>query len=195
MRALVVALLVSLLLASTAARAEKLPSGAIGVTTGAVAGTGPDNKRVGTGFYEFGAQASWQPMTTEKRFGWTIRWAALFGLMYGGSASHIDTTLRTVEMDLTAGIRFRPWSAVSRYLTFRAGANLLRSNEPIPTDESMTGSRSYFRGVASIGFDQYESIFMFSFDVRYASGLPLINVGGGEPAIVSVMIGGAFAGP
>jgi hypothetical protein len=183
------ALAVALLLVTTAAHAEPLPSGAIGVTTGSVAGTGSDNKRVGAGFYEFGAQASWQPMTTEQRVGWTIRWAAMFGLMYGGSASHIDTTLRTVEMDLTVGLRLRPWSSVSRYLTVRAGVDLLRSNEPIPTDDSMTGSRSYVRGVASIGIDQYVSIFLVNVDVRY------VRFGSDAPAEAALMIGGAFAGP
>ncbi|MEO8840065.1 MAG: hypothetical protein ABI591_03200 [Kofleriaceae bacterium] len=183
------ALAVALLLAATAVHAEPLPPGAIGVTTGVVAGTGADTKRVGVGFYEFGAQASYQPTKTEQRWGPTIHWAAMFGLMYGGSASHIDTTLRTVEMDLTAGIRVRPWSSVSYYLTFRGGANLLRSNEPIPTDESMTGSRSYVRGVASIGIDHYVSIFMLNVDVRYARLL------GGQPTELSLMIGGAFAGP
>jgi hypothetical protein len=184
MRALVVALLLA-----GVAHGEPLPSGAIGVTTGVVAGTGADNKRVGAGFYEFGAQASWQPTTTADRYGPTIRWAAMFGLMYGGSASHIDTTLRTVQMDLTLGIRLRPWSSVSRYLTFRGGAELLRSNEPIPTDDSMTGSRSYVGGVACIGIDQYLSIFMFNVDVRYGM------IGGGGPAELSLMVGGAFTGP
>ena len=189
------ALVVAVLLASTAAQAEpnasgaELPKGAIGVTTGFVAGTGADNKRIGDGFYEFGAQASWQPMTTEMRWGLTIRWAAMFGLMYGGSASHIDTTLRTVEMDLMAGVRTRPWSSVSRYLTFRIGANLLRSNEPIPTDDSMTGSRSYVRGVASIGIDWYVSIFMLNIDLRYA------RLGSDAPVEGALMVGGAFAGP
>ena len=109
--------------------------------------------------------------------------------MYGGTASHIDTTLRTVQMDLTVGVRMRPWSSVSRYLTFRGGAELLRSNEPIPTDQSMTGSRSYVGGVASIGIDQYLSIFMLNIDVRYAM------IGGGGPAELSLIFGGSFAGP
>lgn len=183
------ALAVALLLAATAARADKLPSSAIGLTTGVVAGTGADNKRVGFGFYELGAQASWQPTSTESSLGLTIRWATMLGLMYGGSASHIDTTLRTVEMDLTGGVRLRPWSSVSRYLTFRVGVDLLRSNEPIPTDASMTGSRSYVRGVASIGIDQYVSIFMLNFDVRY------VRLGSDAPSELAVMIGGAFAGP
>lgn len=182
------ALVIAALLASTAS-AEPLPSGSIGVTSGVVAGTGADNKRVGVGFYELGAQASWQPTTTERRWGWTVRWAALFGLMYGGSASHIDTTLRTVAMDLTVGIRVRPWVSPTRYLTFRAGGSLLRSNEPIPSDNSMTGSRSYVGGVAEIGIDQYVSIFMLNVDVRYAM------IGGDGPAVLSLMFGGAFAGP
>ncbi|MFT3698871.1 MAG: hypothetical protein QM831_37335 [Kofleriaceae bacterium] len=184
MRALAIIALVS-----SIAFAEPLPSGSIGVTSGIVAGTGADNKRVGVGLYEFGAQASWQPTTTERRWGWTVRWAALFGLMYGGSASHIDTTLRTVAMDLTLGIRFRPWATPSRYLTLRAGGSLLRANEPIPSGDSMSGSRSYVGGVAEIGIDQYVSIFMLNVDVRYAM------IGGDGPAVVSLMVGGAFAGP
>ena len=181
------ALLVAALLAGTAS-AEPLPSGAIGITTGAVAGTGADSTRVGAGFYEFGAQASWQPTVTERPWGWTIRWTALFGLMYGGSSAHIDTTLRTVQMDLTVGVRVRPWNSVSRYLTFRGGAELLTSNEPIVTDDSMTGTRRIVGTVASVGIDQYVSIFMLNVDVRY-------SMIGTNPAELSLMIGGAFAGP
>jgi hypothetical protein len=187
MRALVAALLVCTASASIGS-AEPLPSGAIGITTGAVAGTGADSPRVGAGFYEFGAQASWQPTATERRWGWTIRWAALFGLMYGGSSAHIDTTLRTVQMDLTVGVRVRPWSSVSRYLTFRGGAELLTSNEPIVTDTSMTGTRRIVGAVGAIGIDQYVSIFMLNIDVRY-------SMIGTNPAELSLMVGGAFAGP
>jgi hypothetical protein len=92
-------------------------------------------------------------------------------------------------MDLTVGIRLRPWTAVSRYLTLRAGGELLRTNEPVPTDSSMTGSRDFFGGVASIGLDQYISTAMFNLDVRYGM------IGGGGPAVVALMLGAAFAGP
>ncbi|MEP6864472.1 MAG: hypothetical protein ABJE66_27870 [Deltaproteobacteria bacterium] len=186
MRSLLVA---AVLLAAVPAHAEQLPEGAIGLLTGIVAGTGADNKRIGTGWYYLGAQAAWQPMTTERGYGLTIRWSTMFGYMYGGSASHIDTTLRTVQMDLTAGVRVRPWQSVKRYLTFRAGAELLRSNEPIPNDASPTGQRSYYGGIASVGLDQYLSSLMLSFDLRY--GL----VGGGGPQELSFMVGIAIAGP
>ena len=186
MKALLVA---AVLAAAGPAHAEKLPDGAIGLLTGIVSGTGADNKRIGTGWYYLGAQAAWQPMTTENWWGPTIRWSAMFGYMYGGSASHIDSTLRTVQMDLTAGLRVRPWQSVKRYLTFRAGAELLRSNEPIPNDASPTGQRAYYGGVASVGLDQYLSSLMLSFDLRY--GL----VGGGGPQELSFMVGIAIAGP
>jgi hypothetical protein len=186
MKALLVAAVVAM---AAPAHAEKLPEGAIGVFTGIVAGTGADQKRIGTGWYYLGAQAAWQPMTTEQRAGLTIRWSTMFGYMYGGSASHIDTTLRTVQMDLTIGVRVRPWQSVKRYLTLRAGPELLRSNEPIPNDTSPIGQRSYYGGVASLGLDQYLSSLMFSFDLRY--GL----VGGGGPQELSFMVGIAIAGP
>jgi len=186
MRALVVAAIVA---AAVPVHAEKLPDGAIGLFTGIVAGTGADQKRIGTGWYYLGAQAAWQPMSTEQRAGLTIRWSTMFGYMYGGSASHIDTTLRTIQMDLTAGLRFRPWQSVKNYLTLRAGAELLRSNEPIPNDMSPTGQRAYYGGVASLGWDHYWSSLLMSLDLRY--GL----VGGGGPQELSFMLGIAIAGP
>jgi len=186
MRALLVA---AVLVAASPAHAEKLPDGSIGLFTGIVSGTGADNKRIGTGWYYLGAQAAYQPTVTERSWGWTFRWSTMFWYMYGGSASHIDTTLRTVQMDLTAGLRVRPWQSVKRYLTFRAGGELLRSNEPIPNDMSPSGQRVYYGGVASIGLDQYVSSLMLSFDLRY--GL----VGGGGPQELAFMVGIAIAGP
>jgi hypothetical protein len=186
MRALLVA---AVLAAAVPAYAEPLPQSAIGLLTGIVSGTGADNKRIGTGWYYLGAQAAWQPTATESRWGPTLRWSTMFGYMYGGSASHIDSTLRTVQMDLTIGVRVRPWQSVRRYLTFRGGAELLRSNEPIPNAESPTGHRAYYGGVGSIGLDQYVSSLMLSFDLRY--GL----VGGGGPQELSFMVGIAIAGP
>jgi hypothetical protein len=182
-------LVAAVLVAAVPAHAEQLPEGSIGLFTGIVAGTGADQKRIGTGWYYLGAQAAWQPTKTESWWGPTIRWSAMFGYMYGGSASHIDTTLRTVQMDLTGGVRLRPWQSVKTYLTLRAGAELLRSNEPIPNDMSPTGQRAYYGAVASIGLDRYVSTLMFSFDLRY--GL----VGGGGPQELSFMAGIAFAGP
>jgi len=186
MRALVVA---ALLAAAVPAHAEKLPDGAIGVFTGIVSGTGADNKRIGTGWYYLGGQASWQPTTTTDRLGLSVRWSTMFGYMYGGSASHIDTTLRTVQMDLTAGIRFRPWQSVHDYLTLRGGIELLRSNEPIITDSTPLGSRAYYGGVASFGWDHYWSALMISVDLRY--GL----IAGGGPQEIALTVGVAIAGP
>jgi len=185
MRALVAAAVVC----AATASAEPLPSGAIGVVTGAVSGTGADAKRLGAGYYQFGAQASWQPTTTERRWGWTLRWATLFGALYGGSAAHVESALHTVQMDLTIGVRVRPWATPSRYLTFRGGGELLRANEPIATADSMTGQRAFYGAIASVGLDQYLAGFMLNIDVRY--GL----IGGGGPASLALMLGIGFAGP
>jgi len=184
-----VLLVAAMLALAVPAHAEPLPPGALGLFTGVVSGTGADNKRIGTGWYYLGAQAAWQPTTTERPWGFSLRWSTMFGYMYGGSASHIDTTLRTVQMDLTAGLRFRPWNSVKSYLTVRAGAELLRSNEPIITDASPSGSRAYYGGIASIGLDHYVSSLMFSFDLRY--GL----IAGGGPQELAFMVGIAIAGP
>ena len=183
-----------LLIAATCVRAaaEPMPSGAIGVVTGGVAGTGADAARIGAGFYPFGAQASWQPTTTERHLGWTIRWSTLFGWTYGGNSARIDTSLRTVQVDFTAGLRLRPWATVSRYLTLRGGVEFLRANDPIATsavESSQLGNREFLGPVASVGVDQYVAGLMFDVDVKYG----MIAVGG--PAMIALLVGVGFAGP
>lgn len=176
--------LIALLCGCATAAAEPLPPGAIGFVTGGVSGTGADAKRVGAGYYQFGMQASWQPTTTERRLGWTLRWATMFGTLYGGNAAMIDTSLKTVQMDMTLGVRVRPWATPSRYLTLRGGGELLRINEPIPPNNQ----RAFIGGIASIGLDQYFSGFLFDVDVRYG----LIGSG---PSELALLVGIAVAGP
>lgn len=167
------------------ARAEPLPSGTIGLVFGAVSGTGADAKRLGYGFYQFGMQAAWQPMTTEQWWGWSIRWGTMFGTLFDGTAAQIESELRTMQMDLTIGVRLRPWATPTRYLTARAGGELLRSNEPIPP----TMERSFVGGIASVGIDQYLGGFMFNVDVRY--GL----FGKDTPREIALLVGVGLAGP
>jgi len=181
LRALVAA---SVLVTASPAVAEPLPPGAIGLQFGALSGTGADAKRIGAGYYPFGLAAAWQPMSTEQRWNWSLRWATMFGRLYGGNAAQLDSSLQTVQMDVMAGVRYRPWTTPSRYLTLRGGAELLRSNEPIPPKEQ----RSFVGGVASIGLDQYVGGFLFDVDVRYG----LIGSGPGQLAL---LVGFAVAGP
>ena len=72
------------------ARAEPLPSGSLGVMFGAGGGTGKYARTLGLGYYQFGAQAAWQPMTTERRIGWSLKWSFVFGTMYGADSARID---------------------------------------------------------------------------------------------------------
>lgn len=178
------AIVVLVLFAAARAPAEPLPPGAIGLVVGGVAGTGADNKRLGYGVYEIGAQASWQPTTTEHHVGWTLRWSTLFGLMYGGSAAQVASSLHTVTMDFTAGLRLRPWRTPSRYLTLRAGGELLRSNEPIPPLEH----RSFAGAIGSIGLDQYAAGMLISVDLRYGMFVT-------GPGSLALLVGVGFTGP
>src|SRR5437868_15340159 len=94
-----------LLLVATAASADPLPPGTIGPVFGITSGTGADARRLGYGIFPFGLQASWQPMTTDQRRGWSLRWGTMFGRLYNGSAALIGDELLTVQMDLMVGIR------------------------------------------------------------------------------------------
>lgn len=187
MRALVAAAAVTL---ASSAAAENLPSGALGVVGGVPAGTGADAKLMGVG-YQYGLQASWQPTSSDRAYGYTVRWATLIGSLYNASAAQVENTLSTVTMDLTVGMRFRPWATPRRYLTARASASLLRANEPIPDsdDPSAEMRRSFVGGIGVVGFDQYVASFgLFSVDVRYG----LIGDG---PSQITLMFGFGMVGP
>lgn len=172
------------------AGAEPMPPGAIGLVMTGISGTGASAKLLGAGL-QYGGQASWQPMSTDRSLGWTLRWTTLYGYSFGGTAAQIDTHLETLEMDVMIGVRYRPWSTPRRYLTARGGLELLRTNEPIPTStaEDAEQRRAFLGGVASVGLDQYLwSFAMLSVDVRYGM------IGNG-PEQLALMVGFGVVGP
>lgn len=185
----VAAVIVAVETLAATSSADPVPSGALGLFSGIVAGTGADAARVGVGYFQVGARATWQPMPPERRIGWTLRWSTMFGAYYSGTAQRINPPLRTTQMDLTIGIRVRPWTTRSRYVTLRGGGDLLRANEPIPTNRSPQGKRSFVGATASIGLDQYALGMMFNAEVRYGM------IGGTGPTTLAFLVGAAFVGP
>jgi len=187
MRAL--ALIIALTIAGTGtARAEPLPPGSLGLVFGAMSGTGADASRLGFGYYAPlyppSFMAAWQPMTTEQRLGYAIRWTTLFGTLYNSDAARITPQLLTLQMDLTLGVRVRPWTDPSRYLTFRAGAELLRANQQIPPKNE----RAFIGPIASLGIEQYAFGFLFDVDVQYG----MIANG---PTQIALLFGASITGP
>jgi hypothetical protein len=168
--------------------AEPLPSGSIGLVIGAVAGTGGDASRLGVGYVEppFSFQASWQPMTTERRVGWTARWTTLFSTQLGASAATAASDLKTTQMDLTLGARIRPGESARRYVTLRGGGAFFRANQAIPPKMQ----RAFVGPTASIGLQQYflGTRLLVDVDIRYG----LIEVG---PTGIAMTIGLSIAGP
>jgi hypothetical protein len=159
------------------AHAEPVPSGSMGVMFGVGSGTGKYAHKLGLGYYEFAGQAAWQPMNTEQRLGWSLKWAFVFGRMYGADAARIDIYLRTLQMDFMAGLRFRPGANLRRYLALRGGVELFRSNEVIERNQ-----RAFVGPVAAAAFEQYFfGWFLFNLDVRYG----LIGSGPAEIAVLS----------
>jgi hypothetical protein len=177
-----------LLVAASPAGAEPLPPGSIGLVIGAVAGTGSDASRLGVGYVEppFSFQASWQPMTTERRVGWTARWTTLFSTQLGASAATASEDLRTTQMDLTLGLRVRPGASARRYVTFRAGGAFFRANQAIPPKMQ----RAFVGPTASVGLQQYflGTRLLVDVDIRYG----LVEVG---PTGIALTVGLSIAGP
>ena len=181
--AAVAATLVCALGASGDAVAEPLPPGSLGLVVGVLAGTGADASALGIG-YLLGGQATWQPMSTESRIGWSAKSSVVFGTMFSADAARIGDELLTLQMDLMIGIRVRPGDSPSRYLTARVGGALFRANQVIPPEMQ----RAFAGGVASIGLDQYISGWLFNADVRYG----LIGPG---PSELGLVLGVAKTGP
>lgn len=167
------------------AAAEPLPPGSLGVVVGAASGTGIDANRLGFG-YQIGGQAAWQPMATENRIGWGLKWSVAFGTMYDAGAARVGDTLKTLHMDLMLGLRLRPGQNPSRYLTLRAGGQLLRANQVVPVPPKM--ERAFVGAVASVGLDQYAYGFLFNLDVRVG------QIGTG-PTIIALVLGAGKTGP
>ncbi|MGE0870858.1 MAG: hypothetical protein AB7P03_19985 [Kofleriaceae bacterium] len=182
-RAARLAICVVVACAANTASADPLPSGSIGAVFGGTSGTGADARRIGYGFVA-GAQATWQPMTTEQRFGWSLKWSAISGLaMWHASAARI-TDLVTLQFDMVGGLRIRPGLSAGRYLTLRAGPTLFRANQLIPP----TMHRAFVGGVANVGFEQHVSGWLFNLDVRYSMLLD-------GPSAISLVLGVAKTGP
>jgi len=175
--------LAALLALAAPAAAEPLPPGSLGMIVGAASGTGVDANRLGFG-YQVGGQAAWQPMATERRLGWALKSSVAFGTMYDAGAASVGDILKTLHMDLMLGLRLRPGANPSRYLTLRAGGQLLRANQVVPP----SGHRAFAGAVASVGVDQYAYGFLFNVDVRMG------QIGTG-PTIIALMFGAGKTGP
>lgn len=188
MRALVG--LAVVVLAAGPARADATRPGAIGIVGGLLSGTGADAKRIGYGYYWFGGQASWQQMFSPTgRWGWTARATTIFGTLpqhwRNATAAQVDD-LKTVQMDLTLGVRVRPAANPSRYVTLRVGGEALRTNQPIPP----RNERAFLGVVASVGLDQYlGSSALLSLDVHYGM------LTGGGPDQIALIAGIGLVGP
>jgi len=194
MRAL--ALAFALLVIASPARAEPLPPGSIGLVGALASGTFADASRLGYG-YQLGAQAAWQPMETTNRFGFSLKWSFVFGTMYNADSARVGDELLTFQMDIMGGIRLRPGTNAARYITLRAGPQLMRTNQLIP---AMDGSaRAFLGAVASVGVDWYAGIpwlggrFLYSLEARLCQiDIPGIR---SSPSTLSVMFGLGKTGP
>jgi hypothetical protein len=104
--------------------------------------------------------------------------------MYDAGAANVGDELKTLHMDLMLGLRVRPGLNPSRYLTLRAGGQLLRANQRIPPKME----RAFAGGVASVGLDQYAYGFLFNVDVQ-------VDQIGTGPTIIALMFGAGKTGP
>jgi hypothetical protein len=189
----------ALVLVSVPAAAEPLPPGSIGVVGALASGTFADASRLGYG-YQIGGQAAWQPMRTENRLGFSLKWSFVFGTMYEANSARVGNELLTFQMDLMAGLRIRPGTSATRYLTLRVGPQLMRTNQVIPTIsmEEKPG-RAFIGAVASVGVDWYAGLpwlggrFVYSLEARLCQiDIPGVQT---SPTTLAIMLGLGKTGP
>ena len=191
------AALLAVATSTTIAGAESLPPGSIGLAGALASGTFADASRLGYG-YQLGAQAAYQPMRTENRLGFSLKWSFVFGTMYNASSARVGDELLTFQMDLMAGLRIRPGTSATRYLTLRVGPQLMRTNQVIPQMDDGP-QRAFIGAAASVGVDWYAGIpwlggrFLYSFEAR----LNQIDIPGlrTSPTTLALMFGLGKTGP
>ena len=195
MRSLLVALVVTA--AAPAARADEVPAGSLGLVGALASGTFADASRLGYG-YQIGAQAAYQPVGTGRRIGYSVKWSFVFGTMYDASSVRVGDQLLTFQMDLMGGLRIRPGTDASRYVTLRLGPQLMRTNQVIPTMDDQT-QRAFLGAVASIGLDQYGGLpwlggrFLYSLELRLCQiDIPTVRT---SPTTLAIMFGLGKTGP
>ena len=152
--ALAIALLAAL---GGRAAADGVPVGRYGFSLGARQNVGSLGGAFGRGL-TFGVEAGYLPGQLGAT--WAVRW----GYFKSSDASRADSTLWLLEMDL--GLRFREplGENAPRFLIATGGLTLMRSNIPIPPDES----RLYYGPYVGFGLEQLLfSSQMFAFEARY----------------------------
>lgn len=137
----------ALLLATTPARADTMPSGRLSLVGGVRNGTGALGDAFGLGAM-YGVEASWEPMRDGQRVGYAIHWNVLLG-DFGADMAAITGGLDILEMSLGARLRFAP-ADTARTIFLGGGAATLRANAPLPP----TDDRSYLGGFAGLGVEQ-----------------------------------------
>ncbi|CAN5894740.1 hypothetical protein BH11MYX2_BH11MYX2_23790 [soil metagenome] len=183
MRALLASAVALTLAAHGVAGAEPLPPGSIGAFLGGAVGTGADANTLGVGVLR-GVYAAWQPMSTEQRANWALKWDVVWGAMSYSRERKLGDDLSTLQMDLMPGLRFRPGDSRTRYITLRAGGSLLRLDQTLPDHKG----RAFAGAVASIGYDWHLGGALSNIDARYS----LIGTG---PSSIGIIIGVAVTGP
>jgi hypothetical protein len=176
----VVVALVAGLTTTANAESDRLPSTSLGAITGVVAGAGPSAKPLGVGF-ALGFSAAVQPMRSDQRLGWSLRWSSLFqyqNILSNATAARISGDVRLYQADVVFRGRFAPTDRSGTYLTGGVGLSLLRSNQPVPPDSQ----RVWAGGIVTLGVDKYVwSGFLLSLDARF--GL----IGNGPTTIATLL--------
>jgi hypothetical protein len=181
MRALLA--MAAVMLPAAHARAdEELPDSRIAMLGGVRHGTGAVSDDIGFGT-TLGVEAAWQPMDVGQRLGWSISWSLLWGWFGDEPAARVTGSLTILELDLALRARLAPTPAPGRCLTFGVGGALVRSNEPLPPDDT----RDYLGPFAEVGYEH------LAYDVLTATFHLRLGPLSTGPPMLSGVLGIGFA--
>ena len=156
---------VALLSGSSDVRADDpLADGKLGVALGVTSAVGASSGDFGFGLVA-ATEAAYQPINLDSDWGWAVHWSAAYCWCSAASSASVTGDLRWFSMTLGGRIRRAMSRTRPRYSFLGIGAELLRSNVPVPPDDR----RSYVGPYVSGGVEQYQSggRSLVGFEVRY----------------------------
>ena len=163
-----VAVVLAVVCLPTAAAAEELPAGKIGLMGGARQGLGSLGSQFSLGPV-WGIEAGWQPSSTDRRLSVGVHWSLVWGYHWPGDGSSNAASLSSREMSLGVKGRLLTGQSSPLFLSTGLGVALLRTSVPVPPDDE----RSYVGMYWSVGPELYVlGRYLVTFEVRYG---PFIN--------------------
>jgi hypothetical protein len=160
---------------------ERVPDGRFGMIFGVRQGLGQLGTDFGIGVVG-GIEAGYHPRSAERRLSLGLHWSMSWSWFGYDDIASVAGSLHMIELGAGGRLRVVIDPAAPRFLTLGAGANLLRTNVPLPGCEDRRCLGPY----VSLGTEHFVfDAMLLGIEARY-------NVLPGGPGSIAIMLGVSF---